>query len=136
MTKTGWSQTKIHKLESGRATQVLVDDVFELAVALDVSPLYLLTPVEPFDGDAKAFKVCFGQRLSFWPRDVRAWIRGVRPLLHLRNYRTNDDAEAGRRHYLLDSQPQSEWLRIIEAGDYGRRAIAALAALMPPDDQK
>jgi transcriptional regulator with XRE-family HTH domain len=118
---TGWSQTKINKLERGRLTRVLVDDVFELALALDVSPLYLLTPLEGFDEDEKALKVWIGGKIARWPREVRQWVRGVRPLLSLGDYRTDEEAQRGQRFYLLDSQPLSELRLIAEAGRQGDR---------------
>lgn len=62
MKHTGWSQTKIHKLEAGKLTRVLVDDVFELALALDISPLYLLTPLEGHGEDGNPLKVWLGAR--------------------------------------------------------------------------
>jgi hypothetical protein len=95
MKNTGWSQTKIHKFEAGKLTRVLVDDVFEVALALDISPLYLLTPLEGHDEDGNALKVWLGAPAahkntaggrvrvypSYSPRDLRQWARGVRPLL-------------------------------------------------------
>jgi hypothetical protein len=128
-----WSQTKVHKLETGKLTNVLVDDVFELALALDVSPLYLLTPLEGHDENANAYKVLFGRDLSFWPWLVREWIRGVRPLLGSINYRDVEEARKGRRFYLLDSQPLAEWHRIEEGAKQARRIRGAATVLEPED---
>jgi transcriptional regulator with XRE-family HTH domain len=134
VTATGWSQPKIHKLESGKLTRVLVDDVFELAAALDVSPLYLLTPLEPFDERDNALKVWIGGRLSFWPRDVRQWVRGVRPLLNAGDYPDDGAAGRGQRFYLLESQPLSEWLLLAKIGDYAGRVIGSIETLTPTQE--
>jgi len=136
MTATGWSQTKIHKLESGKLTRVLVDDVFELAAALDVSPLYLLTPMPPFDAAGDPLKVWIGGRIARWPRDVRQWIRGVRPLLGRLDYRDDDDARAGQRFYLLESQPLSEWQLIEKTGSYASRVVGSIEELTPVDSEE
>jgi transcriptional regulator with XRE-family HTH domain len=126
--QTGWSQTKIHKLEAGKLTRVLVDDVFELALALDVSPLYLLTPLDGHDEAGNTFKVWLGGKVDHWPWVVRQWIRGVRPILGLGDYRSDDEARSGQRFYLLESQPFSEWKRIEECGKQARRIQGAAAA--------
>jgi transcriptional regulator with XRE-family HTH domain len=127
--RTGWSQTKIHKLEAGKLTRVLVDDVFELALALDVSPLYLLTPLEGHDEDGNTFKVWLGGKVDGWPWVVRQWIRGVQPILSRGDYRDDDEARSGQRFYLLESQPSSEWRRIEECGKQAQRIQGAAAAL-------
>jgi transcriptional regulator with XRE-family HTH domain len=132
---TGWSQTKINKLERARLTRVLVDDVFELALALDVSPMYLLTPTEPFDGQGNAFKVSLGGRVTRWPREVRQWIRGARPILSLGDYRNDQEAQRGQRFYLLDSQSYSEWDHLVKAGEYAKR-MAGFALVLTPDDSE
>jgi transcriptional regulator with XRE-family HTH domain len=133
--QTGWSQTKIHKLESGKLTRVLVDDVFELALALDVSPLYLLTPQASFDADENALQVWLGGKISRWPRDVRQWIRGVKPVLHLGDYRSDEEAQIGHRFYLFESQSLGEWQLIRDCGEYAGRVMGSLAAVMPADDE-
>jgi transcriptional regulator with XRE-family HTH domain len=132
---TGWSQTKINKLERGRLTRVLVDDVFELALALDVSPLYLLTPTQPFDEEENAFKVWLGGRVAHWPSEVRQWIRGVRPILSLGDYPSDEEAERGHRFYVLESPPASEWSQIEKAGEYAKRMSGLRVALQPAEDE-
>ena len=105
---TGWSQTKVHKLEAGKLTRVLVDDVFELALALDVSPLYLLTPLEGHDEQENAFKVWLGGKVDRWPREVRQWIRGVRPIL------TSVITEATRKHGAVSASTCSSLSRSLD----------------------
>jgi transcriptional regulator with XRE-family HTH domain len=130
---TGWSQTKINKLERGRLTRVLVDDVFELALALDVSPLYLLTPLEGFDERDNALKVWLGGKVARWPREVRQWVRGVRPILGLDDYHDDEAARSGQRFYLLESQPLSELLLIAESGKRARKVSGLMTELEESD---
>ena len=131
--RTGWSQTKINKLERGKLTRVLVDDVFELALALDVSPLYLLTPTEAFDEQGNAFKVALGGRVSQWPREVRQWIRGVQPL---GDYASAAEGQRGHQFYLLGSQPYSEWGQLVKAGEYAKRMADFAFAFSPDESQE
>lgn len=133
--QTGWNQTKVHKLETGKLKRVLVDDVFELALALDVSPLYLLTPLVGHDENENAFKVWLGGEIAQWPWVVRQWIRGVRPILGLVDYRDAEEARAGQRFYLLESQPLSEWSRIAESGNYAERVRGLVTDLVDEGDE-
>ena len=143
-----WTQTRIAKLERG-ALKIMVDDLLELALALDVSPLYLLTPaLEPHERDRETrwsflrprkndvFKVSLGGTISGWPHEVRQWIRGSRPMLSSLAYRTDEAAAAGRRFYLVDSQPLGEWELIRKAGNYAAQVQGSLAALAPADDDE
>lgn len=109
MRQTGWSQTKIHKLETGKMTRVLLDDVFELAAALDVAPVYLMTPTVGVSEEGDAFKVWVGGAVSRWPRLVREWIRGERPLLALGDYASDEEAVTGARFFFFDGRPMSDW---------------------------
>jgi hypothetical protein len=129
MKETGWNQPKIAKLESGRLTKVLVDDVFELAVALDVSPLYLMTPTQSHDENGNAFKVWLGGKVVHWPREIRQWIRGVRPILDRTGYSDDEKAIRGQRFYLLDSQSLGEWKLIEDAGEYASRVFRSVQDL-------
>jgi hypothetical protein len=104
----GWTQAKVAKLEKGRIKRVLVDDVFELALALDVSPIYLLTPTFADKGD-DVFKVWLGGGVSHWPQTVRDWIRGERAVLGLVDYKTVDEAKTGHRFYFFDGRPMGDW---------------------------
>jgi transcriptional regulator with XRE-family HTH domain len=143
-----WTQTRIAKLERGALKCVSVDDVLELALALDVSPLVLMTPALQPESDElgekwtllrpqteDTFKVAIGN-LSWGPRDVRQWIRGVRPLLNRLAYRTDDEAQAGMRFYLLESQPLGEWGLIREAGEYAVQVRESLAFLSPKEQEE
>jgi transcriptional regulator with XRE-family HTH domain len=131
-----WSQTKVHKLEAGKLARVLVDDVFELALALDVSPLYLLTPTQAFDEQENALKVWLGGKVTRWPSEVRQWVRGVRPILGLVDYRSNEEAERGYRFYLLESPPPSEWAEIEKAGEYAKDMSGLRVALQPGEEDR
>lgn len=130
---TGWSQTKIHKLEQDKQ-QVLVDDLCALALALDVSPLYLLTPLEGFDEDENALMVGVGGKVLRWPRDVRQWVRGVRPLLGLVDYPDDEEARSGQRFYLVESQPLSELQLIAESGKRAGKVSELVTELAEEQD--
>lgn len=143
-----WSQTRILKLEKERL-RITVDDLVELALALDVSPLDLLTPTrEPHPDDMRehwsllapeandAFKVAVGEKLSFWPRNVRQWVWGVNPLLGTLDYRTNEEAAEGHRFYWAGSTSLGELNLLEEAGERVRRARQALASLEPANEEK
>jgi transcriptional regulator with XRE-family HTH domain len=132
--RTGWNQTKIHKLETGKLKRVLVDDVFELALALDVSPLYLLTPLAGFDDEENALMVALGGKVVRGPREVRQWIRGVRPILGLGDYRDDEAARSGQRFYLVESQPLSELQLIAESGKRARRLSGLVTELVEEED--
>lgn len=147
-----WTQSRVAKLERGALRQITVDDLLELALALDVSPLYLLTPaLEPHESERKerwsllnpeendVFKVGVGHPRygpSWWPRDVRQWIRGVKPLLHSGDYRTDEEATTGQRFYLVDSQPLSEWNLIAESGERGKRMTGLVTELEGTEDER
>jgi transcriptional regulator with XRE-family HTH domain len=142
-----WTQTRVAKLERGVLKQITVDDLFELALALDVSPLYLLTPAPPppeRDRETRwsllrpqendVFNIALGGTVSRAARDVRQWIRGVQPLLGPGDYRTNEEATTGRRFYLFEAQSMSEWNLIRECGVLAERTGAFLGAFEPTAD--
>jgi transcriptional regulator with XRE-family HTH domain len=131
-TTTGWNQVKVHRLETGKTQRVTLEDLCELAMALDVSPLQLMTP-GPTEG--KPTQVWIGGKTARWPWDFRQWVRGVKPILHRGQYRTDADAERGVRFYLVDSQPLSEWKLIADAGKLATRAQASLAFLEPETEE-
>lgn len=89
------SRSTLTKLEGGQYRNVSVDDVFALAAALGVPPVYLLTPLEDIATVAVTPNVRLPAAL------VRAWIRGqvVPPML--------PDVD-------LLQIPESELLRLIE----------------------
>jgi transcriptional regulator with XRE-family HTH domain len=129
MKQTGWSQPKIAKLEKGRLTQILVDDVFELAVALDVSPIYLLTPIRDDDGETH-LKVWLGGEASYWAPQVREWIRGTRMLLSSVDYKNDEAFHEAQRFFHLLSPPVGDldfektaarWLHERQAGKTDER---------------
>jgi hypothetical protein len=121
MKNTGWSQTKIHKFEAGKLTRVLVDDVFEVALALD-SALSPDAARRSRRGRKRtqglARRAGGAQEHGWWPRpclslvlaagssSVGAWSSSA---THLGDYRTDEEARSGHRFYLLESQPVSEW---------------------------
>jgi transcriptional regulator with XRE-family HTH domain len=140
-----WTQKRIDKLERG-TLRIKVDDLLELALALDVSPLALITPMAAPQGEAReqrwkylrprpgdVFQVWLGGNIARSPSDVRQWVRGVRPLLHLGDYETDDEAAAGRRFYLIEMQGREEWQLIEKAAEEARRARDVLSFLQRED---
>jgi transcriptional regulator with XRE-family HTH domain len=137
-----WTQARIAKLERGKLKCVSVDDVFELALGLDVSPLVLMTPALPPQEESDAenwsllrfepgdvFRMWFGGELVFWPDQVRHWIRGVKPLLWRAYYKSDDEADAGHRYFLFGSQPLAERGWIDEASEYAAQVAQVQRSL-------
>jgi hypothetical protein len=131
-TMTGWNQVKIHRLETGKTQRVTLEDLFELALALDVSPLQLIVP----HGDAATIPhVTVGGSVDRSALDVKQWVRGVQPLLHSPDYRDRDEAVRGQHFYLKDSQPIAEWGLIAKTGNYASRVLDALAVFDEPQEE-
>jgi transcriptional regulator with XRE-family HTH domain len=128
-----WNQAKIARLEAGKLRKVRLEDVFELALALDVSPLYLMAAGQGEDG--RQLRVFLAPTIVRWPQEVRQWIRGVKPLLPSGAYKDNDDAVVGRRFYLIDSQGLGEWRLIEDAARYGKRVRQSLRLLVPNGEE-
>lgn len=132
-TTTGWNQVKVHRLETGKTQRVTLEDLFEVAIALDVSPLQLIVP----HGDEVATtKVLIGGKVDRWAHQVKQWVRGVEPLLSRVEYKTGEAAAAGRRFYLIDSQPLGEWHLIKKAGEYADKVRQSLELLAPDDEEE
>lgn len=66
-------RTKLAKIEQGQR-KVSLDEAFALAFALDVSPIYLFTPLTPDD----FVYVCGGYAVDSIA--AREWVRGQHPL--------------------------------------------------------
>jgi hypothetical protein len=62
-------------------------------------------------------------------------IRGARPLTSLGDYKTDDEATAGHRFYLIESQPLGEWALIEEAAKYAGRVRQSLDLLTPSGEE-
>lgn len=130
-----WTQAKISRLEDGKLQKVRLEDVFELALALDVSPLYLMAAGE--DEDGSPLRVFLAPAIVRWPREVRQWIRGTKPLLGRLAYKNDADAAAaGRRVYLVDSQGLGEWQLIKDAAEYADRVHKSLRLLTLEDEEE
>ena len=106
----GWRQSKITRIERGQLARLPLEDVFELAAALDVSPTYLLAPSSVWNekGD-KPLMIRIGPRIARWPQEVRKWIDREQPILKASNYKTNEEAKAGAQFFYFDSRPLGEW---------------------------
>lgn len=100
---SGWRQSKVAKIESGQAKRLTLDEVFELAVALDVTPLYLFTPDRGRDEQGEAIGVQLGPKISRSIPHVREWVRGQLPLFD------PTEEPAAARFYLAGSVPIEEW---------------------------
>lgn len=96
----GWRQSKVAKIENGQAKRIPLEDVFELAVALGCSPLYLFTPDTGDDG------VRLGSRHERMPLVFRQWVRGAATFFR---YRTEDEQREAEKRYFFEFQPASEW---------------------------
>jgi transcriptional regulator with XRE-family HTH domain len=70
-------RVKLAKIEKERARSVTLEDVLALSYALDVSPLYMVAPLE---ADGPRLTVV-GNEQPADPDDARAWLRGDEPLL-------------------------------------------------------
>jgi transcriptional regulator with XRE-family HTH domain len=72
-------RVRLAKLEKdpAKARRVTLEEVLAISYALDVSPLYMVTPLE-FDGSRLAVVGSGEQPAS--PDDARAWLRGKEPL--------------------------------------------------------
>jgi transcriptional regulator with XRE-family HTH domain len=112
-------KTSINKIESSER-RVDADDLMALAVALDVSPLRLLLPVEAPSKQAQVTETARAR-----VREVWAWARGERPL--------NGKADPARvEAFTRENQPDQPPLGLIEALQYAddlRRVAEAVAAL-------
>lgn len=110
----------INKVETG-GRRVDADDLMALAVALDVSPLRLLLPIEPLGKSVQVTETRSARVRDIWP-----WARGERPL-HRRGI-TSDDADRFRRSNQPDQQPM-EVTQALQHADELRQIAAAIAAL-------
>jgi transcriptional regulator with XRE-family HTH domain len=72
--RIGETQSTIARMESGRRT-ISVDELFKVAVALDVAPVHLLAA--SFRGDSVPL---LPGKLRLKPMEARAWIRGHAPI--------------------------------------------------------
>ena len=64
----------VAKVESGRRA-ISLEDVFRYALALDVAPVHLIVPIDSTE------PIHLAPNLEAAPHEVRAWIRGFRPML-------------------------------------------------------
>ena len=102
----GWRQSKIAKIENGQVKRLPLEDVFELALALDVAPVYLLVPPSE--------QMRFGPKLTRWPQQVRRWLDGSRPLLGRVDYKTDEEAGAGWQFFFFGSRPLGDLRKVLE----------------------
>lgn len=106
----GWRQSKITRIERGQLARLPIEDVFELAAALDVSPLYLLAPASLWnEARTKPLDIRIGPRIVRKPQQVREWVEGHQALLYVGDYKTNAAASAGRRFFFFESRPLGDW---------------------------
>ena len=133
-TRTGrrWDQVKLLRIESGQRQKIYLEDLAELALALDVSPLELIVP----RGDeAQHVHVTVGATIDRPARDVKQWVRGLRPVLGRLDYASDDDAIAGRLFYFVRSQPFGEFDLIRKASTAAARARGALVKPLLEDEE-
>ena len=125
-----------------------MDDLLQLALALDVPPTALMTPaLDPHDDREKnwsllnpekddVFKVSIDEAAADWRSDiaysahsVRQWIAGARPLLNRLDYQNDGDAIAGQRYYLR-ALPPSELRQAADETNRLRRAWRPVEELL------
>lgn len=131
-----WTQSKIARLETGKLQKVRIEEAFELALALDVSPLFLMA--DGHDEDGAPLRIRLSPTKFVWPRELRSWIRGARPILGSGAYRTDAEAMAGIHFYAVESQPgesrvSSELQEDAKKGDELRRKWRPLEKLLAPN---
>jgi transcriptional regulator with XRE-family HTH domain len=129
---SNWNQVKIARLEKGKMARVGIDEIFELALALDVSPLFLIA--DGRDESDQPLPIRLSPTKYAWPHELRSWIRGARPMLTL-DYPTEAEAMAGIHFYAIDSQPGesrvgSELRDDAEKGDELRRKWRPLKEML------
>jgi transcriptional regulator with XRE-family HTH domain len=132
-----WTQSKIARLESGKLQKVRLEEAFELALALDVSPLFLFADGK--DEDGVPLRIRLSPSNFAWPRELRSWIRGARPILGSTAYRTDADAMAGIHFYAVESQPgesrvSSELQQDAKKGEELRRKWRPLSELLEKEE--
>ncbi len=127
-----WTQAKIARLESGKLQKVRIEEAFELALALDCSPIFLMTHGVGEGGEP--LRIRLAPTMARWPGDVRLWLHGAKPLLSAGDYRTDAEAVAGYRSYV---QTQSRWeLReATKKADELRRAWRPVEDLLASSDE-
>lgn len=106
----GWRQSKIARVERGKQQRLPLEDVLELAAALDCPPVQLIAPpIVMNDKGDKPLRVAISTRIARWPREVRAWLDSEQPLLGRIDYRTDEEWTAAQRFFYFESRPFSEW---------------------------
>lgn len=133
VTTTGWTPVKVHRLETGKTQRVTLEDLCEVAMALDVSPLQLIVP---HGGDVAYTMVWVGGKIETFSHLFKQWVRGVHPIVPSVEYASVEDALEGRRFYLIDSQSLGEWGLIKKAGEYADQVRQSLELLEPKDDEE
>jgi transcriptional regulator with XRE-family HTH domain len=98
-----WDRSIVANLESGRRRSVAVDEVYALALALNVAPVHLLVPVDDGDQPYQVTATVTAERFR-----VRAWIRGHALLEKF--------PRAGASREFFSEQPEEdiEWGRLTD----------------------
>jgi transcriptional regulator with XRE-family HTH domain len=130
-TGRSWDQVKVLRIESGQRQKIYLEDLAELALALDVSPLQLIVP---HGDDAAQVHVTVGGAVDRRASDVKQWFRGVKPLLGRNDHRTNEEAVDGHRFYWAGATTIGELTRLEDAVKQARRARASLSFFEPGDE--
>jgi transcriptional regulator with XRE-family HTH domain len=71
-----WDRAILANLENGRRASVSVEELFGLALVLDVAPLHLVVP--PVDGEGKPYAVT--PTVTQPAGRVRSWVAGRHPI--------------------------------------------------------
>jgi transcriptional regulator with XRE-family HTH domain len=129
---SNWTQVKVARLEKGKVRRVSLEEVFELAMALDVAPVLLMAYGQ--DESGVPLRIRLSPTKFAWPREMRSWIRGAHPILSSIAYRTDADAMAGIHFYAVGSQALGELEQDAEKGEELRSKWRPLTDLLKEDD--
>jgi transcriptional regulator with XRE-family HTH domain len=111
---TPMHETAVARIESGKR-RVTLDDVIAIAAAMDVSPLFLFSPLEH---DAR---IRLAATIDCTAADLWAWVRGTQPLdaANARSYHYQSPGDVGGSAIVEDAQELADWLA--RAGITGKR---------------
>jgi len=117
---TGWSQSKVAKLEQGRLRRsVVLEDWLAIAAALGVTPVHLLFPG---DEPIRLTPDDSGQELVRTPLELLQWSRGYAPLFR-------------EDHVYWTERPEAERIVLTRNVEWGLELMGRLAQATSDADE-